>query len=204
MAASSKNSTDPYDSVPIIGGGSLEWDNIIDISGVFKWSEVTLSSGDFSDYVVATNFGFDIPLLATIDGIVVSLEKVVSTNLGFSDYRAYLFESGNQIDTTISGSRHLGSGWPVAAETFTYGSPTDKWNINPTPIMVNGSTFGFGLSAEFGSASGTFHTGEVGPTMEMTVYYTVDGLKFGTTSIVRIYIGTNEIQRVYKADVEIT
>jgi hypothetical protein len=103
-----------------------------------SYASVTLSFLASSDALIATNFGFSIPLTATIDGITVSIEK---NGTGYmSDAYIQLTKDG----TTAAGNNHaqLFTAWPGTDTSVGYGNATDLWGTTWTPAEINSNNFG--------------------------------------------------------------
>lgn len=202
MASTSITSTNAYSTVDS-EVGSIDWENIIDVNNVFQYSTVTITPSQVSDYALASNLGFSIPGVATIDGIVVSINRAATDDQGIKDYKAYLFNGGS----TIGGNRAKTTFWSDTATSVTYGSPTDQWGMTTTltPSVVNSSTFGFGLSVQWGDIyPNGFSTAEYDTGTEITVYYTINGIKLGSTSIVDLRLGNTQISRVFQGANDLT
>jgi hypothetical protein len=93
------------------------------------------TGGSSTDVLNLTNYGFDIPLTAVIDGVFV---EVAGTS-----YATDIF-----IGLTVGGSK---SGAFPNGDTFadyTYGSDTDLWGTTITPAQVNSSSFGVEISGQ--------------------------------------------------------
>lgn len=102
-------------------------------------ASVTLSTFfGLSDALVATNFGFSIPLTATIDSIGVSIEK--SSSGGFaivSDLTLQLTKDGtNGVGTNLA---QFGN-WSTSDTYTQYGDTT--WGTTWTPAEINSNNFG--------------------------------------------------------------
>jgi hypothetical protein len=97
-----------------------------------------------SHYLKATNFGFAIPSGATIDGIVVEVEKGRSSAGAFID-NAVRIVKGGTIGTTDKSSV---TAWPSIDTYVSHGGSTDLWGETWAVSDINGSTFGFAISAE--------------------------------------------------------
>lgn len=117
-----------------------------------------------SHYLVATDFGFSITAGATIDGIVVEIEKSRSDTLDdIADGRVRIVKGG-AIGAT---DRAAAGQWDTTDAYTTYGSSTDKWGETWTDTDTNATNFGAAITAT--STSGG--TGRVDH-MRITVYYT--------------------------------
>jgi len=114
--------------------------------------------------VNAMNFGFSIPLGATINGVEVRVE-LGHTYGTPTDYEVRLIKGG-----TISGdSRAMAGTWPLADTYRTYGSPADTWGLTLTPADINDVNFGATIRADGGvDADGDPRVDHV----EVIIYYT--------------------------------
>jgi len=106
---------------------------------------VTAPGGLPTQYLKATNFGFNIPAPAEILGIEVDLERRCTAATVF-DVRARIVKGG----TVGTAERALGGTWPTVDTVVTYGTPSDLWGETWTPADINGAGFGFALSVADG------------------------------------------------------
>ena len=127
---------------------------------------------EVSDFIDVSNFGFTIPSSATIDGVVVSVERRGALLAGGAgtvrDTTVQLLKGGvatgdNKAETTLD--------WPAADTVQSYGSTTDGWGATLAATDLNLSDFGVRLAVE----------GHVGVELAeidhvtITVYYTAVG-----------------------------
>ena len=119
--------------------------------------------GERSHYLKATNFGFSIPSGATINGIVVEIER--SESGGFTTDEVVKIVKGG----TVSGNNKADTvtAWPGTATYKTYGSSSDLWGVTLTDEDVNASTFGVVLQADISVNDGTLVTVD---NIRLTVY----------------------------------
>ena len=94
-------------------------------------------------YLKATNFGFSIPAGATINGILVEVEKIGSVTNAFDN--AVRIVRGGTIGETDKSNI---SGWPAVEQYISYGSSSDLWGETWLYSDINDSTFGFVISAK--------------------------------------------------------
>ena len=151
-------------------GSNPNWTNPGNItnSGDANYATVSLTAGDNSDYLQGTNYGFNIPAGATINGIVVTINRLGSTSFGFGcrDNELYLVKNN-----VISGdNKASGTTWPTSLGTASYGSSTDKWGLSWTPSDINNANFGVALSVHSNRILSSM-TPNV-DYMQITVYYT--------------------------------
>lgn len=128
-------------------------------------------------YLKATNFGFSITSGATINGIVVEVERKasvqISTVLEGLDTNAKLVKGG-----TISGTnKSTGASWSTTEGYVTFGSSSDLWGLSLTDTDVNSSGFGFAISAQIAGTSKSNCNLYVDH-IRITVYYTLSGGSF--------------------------
>lgn len=190
----------------VTSGPTVDWVNPMYITACDNtYTYAPLSYGsvltEISDYIRADGFNFDIPLWATIDGIIGTLTRKASDANVITDYSVVPLKNGS-VPAGSDEKKDTSTWWSTSDEVKSYGSPTDLWGTTWTPSDINHIYTGFGVRAEFMPSYGSA-TAYV-DCMKMTVYYTdADSIKYGTTSVIRIYHGTTEIQHVYKQTTQI-
>jgi hypothetical protein len=103
------------------------------------------SSPDYSDWLRLTNYGFtsaDIPAGATIDGIVVHIQRKSSYMDNTKDSAIYLRKTSGQIGDNKASSTY----WPMSEEEAVYGGAADTWNAGLTQADIVSSDFGIDIS----------------------------------------------------------
>lgn len=113
-------------------------------------------------YLKATGFGFTVPSGATINGIVVEIERRASGTVKDASVRLY---KGGALAGADRGD--LETAWPTSDASRTYGGATDLWGTTWTPADVNSSTFGVGLQAQMSPLAQALVDH-----IRVTVYYT--------------------------------
>ena len=107
------------------------------------YATAVLLATQTTQYLKATNFGFSIPLDATITGRTVNVERSSTVGSTTNDNSIKLVKGG-----TISGNeKATGTAWGTSDSVATYGSSSDLWGLTLTPADVNLSTFGVVVSA---------------------------------------------------------
>jgi len=128
------------------GGGDSAWSNPNNIV-TFPLSAASNFNVDrFTNYLLATNFGFTLPVNATIVGITAGISRAnTGGSIDVLDHSVKIILGG-----VVSGTEHAAGGsWPHGAAIQTYGSATDLWGLtNPTPTQINASNFGLAISAD--------------------------------------------------------
>lgn len=107
-----------------------------------SYATVVMLVTQVGHYLKVTNFGFTIPLDATITGVTVGIERSTTLTDSVVDNSVKLVKGG-----TISGDeKAAGTNWPTSDTYATYGSATDLWGLTLTPVDINLSTFGVAVS----------------------------------------------------------
>jgi len=128
-------------------------------------------SGSPSHYLKATNFGFSIPTGATIDGVVVEVEKYGTGVTPPFDYvvdnivkltKAGVVSGNDKADTTTH--------WSSSESYVSYGANNDLWGLSLSPTDINNSGFGMVISASM-IANDTDSSANIDH-IRITVYYT--------------------------------
>lgn len=148
-------------------GGSSNWSNPTYIyTSNNTYARSTLDGDEASHWLRATNFGFTIPDGATIDGILVEIERRCNEEYG-ADYAMQIVKGG-----TEQGTDHTSlTEWPLVDTYEPYGSSTDKWGLSWTPSNINNNNFGASISAIYEDdpeLSASFYVDHI----RITVYYT--------------------------------
>lgn len=121
------------------------------ISSNDVWATSTLeNSGNYTEYLKASNFGFSIPNGATINGISVNIERKQSciddkhgctssvTDKYVGVTKAGIVSGSNKASTDV---------WTTTDVVKNYGGISDMWGNTWTPADINASSFGVVLSA---------------------------------------------------------
>ncbi len=148
-----------------LGGSAGAWTapgNIV--SDNASYASITLNNSQYSDYLTGRNYSFSIPAGATINGIVVEIDRYGSTNNRISDRDVYLTKNG----TTSVGTDKAAGNWPGSSGVQTYGGAADLWGTTWTPAEINNANFGVMLSAQSSQAGITANVDYI----RVTVYYT--------------------------------
>jgi hypothetical protein len=120
---------------------------------------VVTSLGD----LVLANYGFAIPVTATILGIEVSAVLTSQNTTVATLSQIALYSAGAAIGTT----KNPATPFTNIGVTQTYGSSTDTWGATLTPAIINSSTFGFSPAVNQPDGIRVF----IGQPFQMTVYY---------------------------------
>ena len=152
------------------GPGTISWTSAVLITAYDgNYATATPGKNETSEYLQGTNYGFSIPLDATINGITVSIMRMSSSASGgdsVNDVDLYLLKAG-----VIAGTNHAYlTDWPTSITAATYGGPADLWGTTWTPAQINATNFGVSISAYNQAASN--RTASV-DCMQITATYTL-------------------------------
>jgi len=145
--------------------GKSLWLNPERIQAEALWSRCEVAKSTYSDWLRASNFGFQIPTGSEINGIVVEISR--SGDAFLRDSALYLVNSSG---TNTGDDKASGSSYPSSQATATYGSSSDLWGATLSPSTVNNSDFGIRLSVRNGDSS-VSRAADV-YWVKITVYYT--------------------------------
>jgi hypothetical protein len=121
----------------------------------------------YSRFLLASNFGFNIPGSATIEGVKVEVIRMSSASPDIKDSIAQIITGGN------AGNNHADStAWTPAPVTIIYGDSADVWGLALIADSVNSINFGFRIMIRNGSASPAFTPSSI-DNIKMTVYYSL-------------------------------
>jgi hypothetical protein len=90
-----------------------------------------------------TGYGFTIPGTATIDGILVEVEKKATVNSMVQDNGVKLLKAGNVTGLSYAASAN----WPAADTYISYGGASDLWGASWTPADINDPNFGLAFAS---------------------------------------------------------
>lgn len=130
------------------------------------FSDVSLTPGQQSHYLKATNFGFSLPAGVTIAGVVVEVEQKGEAVGKLEDTSVKLVKNG-----TIGGTDHqTDTRWPTTEAYATYGTSSDLWGLTISSSDVNASDFGVVIQAQNDDGGNTYLASV--DHIRITVYYT--------------------------------
>ena len=166
-----------------------------------NYAEITVTTADQeSDWAAFTNWGFNISPLATIDGVLFTYKAAASTwDREILADEFVLWDNGgtNTNQTTISDSY-----WDPTLQTFTVGSPSDKWGtdilqspgITLDAATINSSVFGIGMYVKAGDVYGASSFSGALYYVSLSVYYSINGIRYGNTEIKDVRLGTTQVK----------
>jgi hypothetical protein len=117
-----------------------------------------------SEFLVCTGFGFALPAGATVQGIVVNVERSRAVGTGVATDAKLRLVRGGLIQTTERATTTAYSDTDVIEA---HGGPSDLWGAAWTPADVNASGFGATLAVQAPLGPSTPRVDAI----TMTVYY---------------------------------
>lgn len=151
----------------IAADGGSSWSNVNDILAEDGSSAFAgISAAGFTSALNATGFGFTVPSYATIDGVVVEIDRFGAST---EDAGVFLLKAG----TAVGDDKSSASVYPSSSGGYTtYGSATDLWGSTWTPSDVNNANFGATIGCHNTSGGSTANVDNI----RITVYWSVGAL----------------------------
>jgi len=151
-------------------------------SGNISWNDpyqITLNEGQpafirdtkpgISEFLIATNFLFDIPYSAVITGIEVSFDRNVQNKESDGPTRDYVVSLLKNNNPRGDNKADTGNDWKTDLTTATYGGSGDLWGEPWDAYDINDSTFGLAISVELNIGAKTM--GAEVYNVFITIYY---------------------------------
>lgn len=144
-----------------------------------SYATAVLLLNQVTNYLKVTNFGFSIPIHSTIDGILVEIERNSTVLNSITDNIVKLVLPSGIIDTTNKSS---GAIWPNSDAYASFGSSSDNWGANLTPIDINDVNFGVVISGAATLLAGTAQIDHV----RITISYTQLSMPHNMLKVARV------------------
>lgn len=148
-----------------LGDFEISWNNVNNVltSNDSYTTGSMFLSGPETDTLRASTFGFTVPSLAVVKGIVVEIERKASVPGVVIDAEITIRKG-----TTNSNNKSIGAVWSTTESYVSYGGAADLWGLTLTPDEVNASTFAVNIRA--GNATGDPGIASIDH-VRVTVYY---------------------------------
>jgi hypothetical protein len=111
---------------------------------------IILVNHPYRDQLLASDFQFELPPEATLQGIAVSINRSADMAELIADYEVKLLRSGS----TVGLDRAKTAAWAAVFQYVTYGGPSDLWGVTWTPADLNSTGFGVALTPMYLSTAG--------------------------------------------------
>lgn len=168
--AASSGPLGPSTTIDDASVGTQVWSNPnnAQVSDAVYATVVTSKLGVQSTHALkATNFGFSIPAGATINGILVEIQRKGDGG-PIHDSTVQIVKSTGAYGSTNKASA---TNWPLSEAYASYGGGADLWGETWATTDINNSNFGVGLQA-IQTADPSADTGSV-DYIRITVTYTI-------------------------------
>ena len=155
-----------------LSGSSSTWSNPGNITtDGGSQAQASLNDFEYSDWLVASNFGFSIPAGATIDGIEVRTNKDSGPANRHVDQGLYIYDtSAGNLSASDQGDGS--TWWPGTPADVDQGGASDLMGTSGLSASdINASTFGYKIAALKNTSSGGGTTANVYD-MWMNIHYT--------------------------------
>jgi hypothetical protein len=142
-------------------GSSIAWTNPGNITlsdGSYATAALNRANpnGRSTQYLVASNFGFTIPVGSTINGILVEVERAAASSVGNpSDQQVQLATNPTSSLSLVGNNKASGTVWPTTEAYASYGGSADLWGWTPGVSDINSSGFCVYISAGVANGKGT-------------------------------------------------
>jgi len=157
--------------------GTITWTNPANAKAadsVYASSSITYNATSY--YLLATNFGFNIPTGSTINGISARVKRYSGSATYIKDAYVQLIKGG-VVQTT---NKAVTTGWPTSnTYSATYGGAADLWSGTWTPADINASNFGIAIAAKNTKTTSGTYIAYVDH-IELTISYTLPPPDFPT------------------------
>ena len=151
-SSSLTNTSSPRTMADNASVGTIAWDspdNAKVNDGLYAGLGKIMDIARTSHYLKATNFSFNIPAGATINGILVEMEKLGGMNSYQSHDSSVKIVKGGVITGTDKADTV--SSWPSPEAYVSHGGSTDLWGTTWTASDINNENFGVVISAYLSS-----------------------------------------------------
>jgi hypothetical protein len=156
-SAATSGPNNPTTGADDTSSGTVAWGtptNVVSSNNAYA-TAVLPTINTLSHYLKVTGYGFAIPTNATINGILVEVEKSEASvsSATIVDNAIYAVKGGT-IQTGGTNQKSA-STWPTTDAYTSYGSGSDLWGVAWTPADINASTFGVAIQSKNNGASGS-------------------------------------------------
>ncbi len=149
--------------------GTVAWDTPGNIQQADNnYATATIIRQKITTYIEGTQYGFNIPLNASISGIEVQVKRGASHSGQIVDYEIRLVNDG----VIVGATKAITTTWTTTFTVATYGGPIDLWGTSWTPDDINKTNFGAVLAAIRTNNGSTPQLAMV-DSMKIKVYYEV-------------------------------
>ncbi|KKL46711.1 hypothetical protein LCGC14_2342830, partial [marine sediment metagenome] len=141
-----------------------------------------LGNAGTSEYLYVSNFGFNVPTGAIIDGIEVYMDREATESSTIKDDGFYLRKTSGQVGNNKADTVNY---WDTIDNGVynIYGDPTDLWGTTWTAAEINSANFGIDISVKWFTQTNYIYARI--DHIKIKVYYTAPILPHRGNAIVR-------------------
>ena len=152
-----------------VDGANIAWSNPSNIfTSNLTYATSSISNAHPTQYLQGTSYGFTIPAGATINGIVVGVQKYGEVDQTFTDLTVQLIKGGVRTGTNKANTVTTWAASPGGYTTYGTGL-TDLWGTTWTDTDINSTGFGIAFQAQSNDPSAFIAYVD---NIQITVYYT--------------------------------
>ncbi len=154
--------------------GTIAWEtpgNIVSDNALYAAITNNIASPAISQILEGSSFGFAISAEATINGIVLEIERYAESVDRILDNEVRLLTAAGAAGVSNKASAVYWPGGSANIAIATYGSSSDLWGNTWAPADINDVDFGAMLTVSSNPAGGSGRKPFV-DFMRLTVYYT--------------------------------
>jgi hypothetical protein len=111
---------------------------------------IILVNNPYRDQLLASDFQFELPAEAILEGIAVSINRSAEMVSLVADYEVKLLRAGS----TVGLDRAKTAAWSTVFQYVNYGGPSDLWGASWTAADLNSTGFGVALTPMYLSTGG--------------------------------------------------
>lgn len=149
------------------------WDNEANIGADdTNYASITAPTFDTNDYsyrLVASNFGFTIPGVATINGITVNVARYYA-NGAVIDALVSLTKAAG---TAVGDNKSAGATWATSMAEVAFGGADQLWGTTWDPADINGTGFGVVFAGRASGDNADAYVDYINVTVTYTVAYSL-------------------------------
>ena len=182
--------------------GSATWQNPGNVTQSNNNYAVAIVYSQTSKDLDCTNFGFNIPVGSTINGIEAHIERYGTGQV--QDLSIKLL-NGDGAGGETAQDKSAGASWGFSDTVVTFGGSSDTWNESWTVSEVNSSNFGVRIQCQgLGDYAGDYAYID---NVQITVHYTASGpnfvIKAGDVAISDIKLGEVSIADTFYGTIDL-
>jgi hypothetical protein len=111
---------------------------------------IIMVDNPYRDQLIASNFQFEIPAGAKIDGVSFAFNESADSDAAVADFSVHALAGGSPAGL----DRGHTTAWPTTFQFESYGGASDLWGTTWTSDIVNAADFGVALTPMYLQTAG--------------------------------------------------